>query len=151
MKFLATVLIIPIAILIGYSQNLNPKYDSLLAKKFQADDYGMKYYTLVLLKTGTAKIEDKKIVDSLFYAHLKNIGRLADEGKLVVAGPLAKNDKYRGIFILNVDTIEKATELLDTDPAVHAKLLEPDIFRWYGSAALPDYLELSKKLGKYSF
>ncbi len=99
------------------AQKANLDYDSTLAKKYGADDYGMKWYTLVLLKTGPVKIEDKKIVDSLFAGHLKNIGRLADEGKLVVAGPLGQNDKYRGIFILNVDTIEKANELLQTDPA----------------------------------
>jgi len=136
---------------IGFGQKANVNYDSTLAKKYGADDYGMKWYTLVLLKTGPVKIEDKKIVDSLFAGHLKNIGRLADEGKLLVAGPLGKNDKYRGIFILNVDTVEKANELLQSDPAIHEKLLEPEILRWYGSAALPEYIESSKKVGKYSF
>jgi uncharacterized protein YciI len=133
------------------SQKLNAEYDSTLAKKFAADDYGMKWYTLVMLKTGPVKISDKKIVDSLFAGHLKNIGRLADEGKLVVAGPLGKNDKYRGIFILTATTIEDANVLLETDPAIREKLLEPEIFRWYGSAALPEYLGSSKKVGKYSF
>jgi uncharacterized protein YciI len=151
MHYVVSILLIFGLSCIALGQKANVNYDSTLAKKYGADDYGMKWYTLVLLKTGPVKIEDKKIVDSLFKGHLANIVRLADEGKLVVAGPLGKNDKYRGIFILTVDTVEKAIELLDSDPAIHEKLLEPEIIHWYGSAALPAYLESSKKVGKFSF
>jgi len=73
-----------------------------------------------------------------------------EEGKLVVAGPLGKNDQqYRGIFILNnISTMEEAQELLDTDPAINNGLLAYDIFTWYGSAALPEYLPFSDKIWK---
>jgi uncharacterized protein len=47
-------------------------------------------YVIVLLKTRRIKIADKKITDSLFAGHLKNIKMLADENKLVVAGPFTK-------------------------------------------------------------
>ncbi len=94
---LFTALILSIATSV-FSQ-VNPKYDKTLADSLGADEYGMKMYVLVLLKTGTAKINDKKITDSLFAGHMKNIQRLAGEGKLSVAGPLQKNDKnYRGIL-----------------------------------------------------
>src|SRR4051794_36093265 len=90
-------------------------YNKALADSLGSDDYGMKTYVLVLLKTGSATF-DKKITDSLFNGHMANIARLASEGKLVVAGPLKKNDKnYRGIFIFNVKTIEEANKLLITD------------------------------------
>lgn len=131
------------------AQTTNPLYDSTLAKSLGADEYGMKMYILVMLKTGSVKIDNKATVDSLFGGHMQNIGRLASENKLIVAGPLAKNDKnYRGIFILNVDTIEKAKALIDTDPAVHAGLLDADLFGWYGSAALPVYLKTHEKIEK---
>ncbi|MBG9374925.1 hypothetical protein I5907_01660 [Panacibacter sp. DH6] len=131
------------------AQSTNPLYDSSLAKSLGADEYGMKMYVLVMLKTGPATIDNKATVDSLFGGHMQNIGRLAKENKLVVAGPLAKNNKnYRGIFILNVDTIEKAKALIDTDPAVHAGLLDADLFGWYGSAALPVYLKTHEKIEK---
>ena len=92
--------------------------------------------------------EKKETIDSLFAGHMANIGRLADEGKLIVAGPIRKNEKkYRGIFILNVKK-EEAVAILDTDPAIKAKLLEPEIFEWYGSAALPVYLPYHEKLQK---
>ena len=36
-----------------------PVYDSILAKKLNADDYGMKMYVFVMLKTGTNTSTDK--------------------------------------------------------------------------------------------
>ena len=128
------------------AQSENPKYDSVLAKSLGGDDYGMKMYALVILKTGTASF-DKKKTDSLFTGHMANINRLADAGKLVVAGPLRKNDKtYRGIFILDAKTIEEANQLLETDPAVKEKLLDAEVFQWFGSAALPTYLPNHEKI-----
>jgi uncharacterized protein YciI len=134
------------------AQTQNPKYDKALADSLGADDYGMKMYVLVILKSGPVIIENKKTTDSLFVGHLKNIQRLANEGKLVVAGPLQKNEKsYRGIFILNVKTTEEAKTLLQTDPAIKAQLLDSELFEWYGSAALPVYLPASEKVGRLGF
>ncbi len=131
------------------SQTENPKYDKLLADSLAGDDYGMRTYILVILKTGTKNIEDKKVLDSLFKGHMENIGRLAAKGKLIVAGPFGKNDKtYRGIFILNVKSIEEANALLETDPTIKAKVLEAELFKWYGSAALPTYLPNHEKIEK---
>jgi uncharacterized protein YciI len=104
----------------------------------------------VILKTGSNTTTDKAFIDSCFSGHMANIVRLVNEGKLIVAGPLGKNDNtYRGIFIFNVNTIEEARKLVETDPAVNSKLLEADLYNWYGSAALPEYLEASQKIGKY--
>jgi uncharacterized protein YciI len=94
-------------------------------------------------------VTDKVVRDSLFAGHMQNISRLADVGKLVVAGPLEKNAKeYRGIFILNAAGIPDANKLLESDPAVRAKLLDAELYEWYGSAALPMYLQFYKKLEK---
>ena len=133
------------------AQTINPKYDKHLADSLGADEYGMKMYVLVILKSGVT-INDKAKTDSLFRGHLQNIRRLANLGKLVVAGPLQKNEKeYRGIFILNAKTIEEAQSLLETDPAIQSKLLATELYRWYGSAALPMYLPASEKVEKTSF
>lgn len=134
---------------IGCSQTPNLAYDSTLASKFQADPYGMRAYTLVLLKTGPTQMDDKTKVSELFRGHMENIGRLAKDGKLVVAGPFLSKELYRGLFILTVTSIEEAKQLMDTDPAIHAGLLEPIFLPWYGSAALPAYLEFSEKVGKF--
>src|SRR5690606_32458864 len=103
----------------------NPNFDKALAEKLGADDYGMKSYFLVILKTGTNKTTDKSLISESFRGHMSNINRLANEGKLIVAGPLGKNENnYRGIFILdNIKSMEEANNLLMTDPAIKSKLL----------------------------
>ena len=131
------------------AQTKNPNYDAELAKTLGGDDYGMKKYILVILKTGTNTTTENTERDSLFRGHLDNIGRLVELNKLVVAGPLGKNDKtYRGIFILNVTTFDEANQLLETDPAIKEKLLEAELYEWYGSAALPEYLKASDQIWK---
>lgn len=130
--------------------NTNPNYDTELAGKLGGDDYGMKSYFLVILKIGTNTTSDKELIAESFRGHMDNINRLVEEGKLIVAGPLGKNENnYRGIFILdNIKSIEEAKELLKTDLAIKNKLLDYEIFNWYGSAALPEYLPYSDKIWK---
>lgn len=147
MKFLFALLALCSCTLPLCSQETGSRYDSALARKLGADDYGMKNYVLVMLKTGSAEVTEKTIRDSLFAGHFANINRLAEEGKLVVAGPLAKNDRtYRGLFILNAGTFEEAAEMLVGDPAIVARLFEPEYYKWYGSAALSEYLKIHEKI-----
>ncbi|MEO6305426.1 MAG: YciI family protein [Bacteroidia bacterium] len=126
------------------------QYDSLLAKKLGADDYGMKSYVMVLLKTGTYKTKTKGESDSLFRGHMDNIIKLANEGKLALAGPFGKNDLYRGVFIFNVKTIEEAKELTAKDPAIKINLFAVDYLPWYGSAAVTEINTIHKTLEKKS-
>lgn len=128
----------------------NPNFDKTLADKLGGDDYGMKSYFLVILKTGTNTTTDKELISNSFRGHMDNINRLVKEGKLIVAGPLGKNENnYRGIFILNdLKSLEEAKELLQTDLAIKNELLDYEIFTWYGSAALPEYLPFSDKIWK---
>jgi uncharacterized protein YciI len=131
------------------AQANNPKYDKALADSLGADDYGMKKYVLVILKTGTHTETNKAINDSLFRGHMNNINRLVSSGKLIVAGPLSANEKnYRGIFIFNVPTIEEARKLVAMDPAITAKIFDVEMFQWYGSAALSEYLKSHEKVEK---
>ena len=128
----------------------NPKYKKALADKLGGDDYGMKSYFLVILKTGTNKTTDNELINKSFRGHMDNINRLVKEDKLIVAGPFGKNENnYRGIFILNnIHSREEVNELLQTDPAIKNGLLDYESFPWYGSAALPEYLPFSEKIWK---
>jgi uncharacterized protein len=150
-KFLLAFMLIAV-FAIANAQQPKSEYDPELARELGADDYGMKRYVLVILKSGSQLIEDKAVRDSLFAGHMQNISRLADEGKLIVAGPLSANEnKYRGIFILDTDSLELAREWLQTDPVIREKVLDADVYRWYGAAALPAYLEVQEKVSKTSF
>ncbi len=128
----------------------NPAYDAALAKELGADEMGMKQYVLVILKTGPNDTSIKgKEREDIFAGHFANIGRLADEKKLAVAGPFGKNDKsYRGLFILNVASVEQAQRLADTDPAVKAGIFVVDLIPWYGSASLLATNDIHKKITK---
>lgn len=149
MRLLFTLFVFMLLPLGVMGQKTNPNYDPALATKLGADDYGMKEYTLVILKTGSNLTEDKAFIDSCFAGHFDNMGRMVKEDILIVAGPIGKNDMtYRGIFILNVTSIEEAAKILQTDPAINSKLLDAELYKWYGSAALPEYLEASDKVWK---
>lgn len=135
-----------------FAQQINQDYDAQLVQKLKADERGMRNYILVILKTGAADsvITNSTTRDSLFQSHFDNIKRLAGLGKLIVAGPLEKNRlKYRGIFILTASTFDEAQTLLSGDATIANHIFEPEFFNWYGSAALPEYLEADKKLHRY--
>ena len=145
--FSALVLVL---VLIGLTVAEGPAYDEALAKELGGDEMGMKQYVLVILKTGPndAAIKGQERKD-IFAGHMANIGRLADEKKLAVAGPFGKNDKsYRGLFILNVATVEEAQRLADTDPAVKAGIFIVDLIPWYGSASLMATNDIHKRITK---
>lgn len=132
-----------------YSQEPNPNFDPELAKRLGADDYGMKKYVFVLLKPGENTSKNQGFIDSCFVGHMNNIQQLVKEGKMVVAGPMLKTESdIRGVFILNVETIEEAKDLLNLAPAIKEKFLKAELFEWYGSAALPTYLDFSDKVKK---
>ncbi len=76
-------------------------------------------YVFAYLKTGPATKTGKER-EAIFRGHMANIQRLADEGKLLIAGPFIKpRDKnWRGIFVLNVKDTSEAQQLVDSDPGV---------------------------------
>lgn len=139
----------------GLSQKTEKKsakseYNAELAKKLGADQYGMKKYVMAFLKKGTVSLKDSAERANLQMAHLRNIIKLAKEGKLIVAGPFLDNQEIRGIFIFNLESVEEATQLTSTDPAVKAGTLIMELHPWYGSAALIESLKIHKSLEKIS-
>lgn len=129
------------------------KFDAKLAKKVGADDFGMRNYVFCILKTGPkdAEIKDKKERDEIFAGHMANIKRLADEGKLALAGPFGKNDRaYRGLFIFAVGSVEEAQKLVETDPVIQSGMMIAELTPWYGSAATMLVNESHNKVAKKS-
>jgi len=123
--------------------------DSLLAMQLGADEYGMKTYVMALLKRGPRRwMIDSVTATNLQKAHMANITRLADEGKLVVAGPFTDNTDLKGIYVFDVKTIEEAQKLCDTDPAIKAGSLIMELHPWYGSAAMIQIPAIHNKIAK---
>lgn len=137
---------------ISFSQTDTSAFRKSLADSLGADDYGMRSYILVILKSGSAEIKDKTLRDSLFKGHMQNIQYLVKQGKMIVAGPFQKNElSFRGLFILNVKTVEEAKQLIEVDPTVSSGIFECDYIPWYGSAALPLYLPFAEQITRKSF
>jgi uncharacterized protein len=125
-------------------------YDSVYAQKLGADEYGMKTYVMAFLKDGPNKDIDSAEAVQLQMDHMANINRMAEEGKLVLAGPFYSKEgsDLRGIYVFNAETIEEAEELTKSDPAVQAGSLTMDLQMWYGSAALMEVNAIHKRVAK---
>jgi uncharacterized protein YciI len=123
-------------------------YDSILAKRLGGNDNGMSQYVMAFLKRGPNRPTDSVMRVELQKAHMANINRMAEEGKLVMAGPFMDNGDYRGIYIFNVQTVEEAKALTETDPAIKYGSLVMELHPWYGSAGLKELNAIHKRITK---
>ncbi len=96
------------------------------------EDDSMKQYFMVFLSKGPDRSQDSITAAKIQEGHLNNISRLMEEKKMILAGPFLDEGNVVGIFIFDVPTIEEATALANTDPAVKAGRLKATIRPWYG-------------------
>jgi len=119
----------------------------------ERDERGMRIYYMGFLTRGPAwTAEVTEATKELQKAHLANIGRLAEDGRLLIAGPFAYEEgdadqSLRGIFIFDTETRAEAEELAATDPAVKAGRLAIRVVPWYGPYGLT-YEDHAKYLKK---
>ena len=109
-------------------------YNDEEARK-EAEEMGMTVYYIYLLKKGpTWTPEPTPEVMELQKAHLENLKRLGDMGKLVINGPLldsfATNGELRGIGALKATSLQEAQELIGTDPMVKVGRLIFELHAW---------------------
>ncbi|TSA10295.1 MAG: hypothetical protein D4R74_15030 [Betaproteobacteria bacterium] len=133
------------------AETAKPKFDPELARTVGADDYGMRKYVLVILKTGPNKLPAGPERDDMFKGHFANINRLAKEGKLALAGPFDGADGWRGLFVLAVADIEEARKLVATDPVIIKGEMIAEYHRYYGSAALMLVNDAHDRVAKKGF
>jgi uncharacterized protein YciI len=124
-----------------------PPYDAALASRLGADARGMRHYVLVILKSGPQRLPDGEARKALFAGHFANIQRLAEAGKLVLAGPFEDApDGWRGLFLLAVDDVDEARRLTATDPTIQQGEMVAEYHAWYGSAAAMMLPEIHARL-----
>jgi uncharacterized protein YciI len=96
------------------------------------------YYLAFLLRGPEWTPDQTPELERLQEAHLANIRRLAETGKLVVAGPFSDGGTLRGVFVFKTETLDEATSLAESDPAVQARRLVLEFHPWLVPAgALP--------------
>lgn len=94
------------------------------------------YYVGFLLKGALWTPDQTPEVEKLQAAHLANIQRLAQEGKLILAGPFTDGGDLRGMFVFQVGSIEEARALAESDPMVKAGRLKLDLHPWYAAKGI---------------
>ena len=118
------------------------EYDDKQAWK-DAEEMGMTILYLYILKKGPIWSPDSTPeIDALQEAHLANIRRLGEEGKLVINGPFLDSFQLvgdtRGAGVLKAKSWDEAHEWISTDPMIkigrltfelHAWMLKKDTFK----------------------
>jgi uncharacterized protein YciI len=127
-------------------EKIELKFDQAKADRLGADEYGMKKYIMAILKIGPNRDMPQDVADALTVEHLKNIEKLANDGKLVLAGPFLDEGEFKGIYVFDVQTMEEAEVLASTDPAIIAGSLTMEFKPWYSSAALKEINDLHKTI-----
>lgn len=130
---------------------LTSSFDSLKAQEYGADDYGMRKYVIAFLKRGPNRDLSPEKASELQAAHMKNIGAMAEAGKLALAGPFFGDGELRGLYFFNVESIEEAQDLTNSDPAIQAGSLVMELKEWYGSAALMEVNQIHQSLARIQF
>lgn len=106
---------------------------ALLAPAALAQDPVFEQYQLVLLKRPAQATEyPHERLHEIQAAHLAHMTRLAEEGKLLIAGPFSDQDDegLRGMALYKVGSVEEARRLAAADPAVVAGRLEVEVLTW---------------------
>lgn len=106
-------------------------------------------FVFVYLKSGPTPSKTAAERAEVQRGHMANINRLAEERKLIVAGPYGeprRSQSYRGIFVFDVPDVAEARALAATDPGSKAGVfvMEPHAIR--ASSALRDTLDLDARM-----
>lgn len=106
-------------------------------------------YVMAFLVSGpTAKEKSPEERQTVQAAHMANIGKLVDEGKMVIAGPFGQpspDASMRGIFVFDTEDVAQAKEWTETDPAVQAGVLGMELSRLRTETRLRRALEIYKE------
>ena len=117
LPFLSVFLIISILISCSSSkssvdaQTQEGVYNAELAAQYDADDYGMKKYVIAFLKRGPNRDRSQEEADALQAAHMVNIGRMAEEGVLILAGPFLEMVKCAVFIYLMLTRLKRLKHL----------------------------------------
>jgi uncharacterized protein len=95
--------------------------------------YTMKRYVFMLLKKGDNRTQDSTEAVKIQEQHMAHLNKMAETGKLILAGPFEEGGDHRGLLVFDIETLEEALELEGEDPAVKSGRLKMDAFYWWAA------------------
>ena len=109
-------------------------YSDAQAHEFALSMDMLVYYIYLLKKGPTWSPDETPEIETLQEAHIANLRRLRNEGKLVLNGPLLDSfqlsGEIRGIGVLKAESMEQAKEWISTDPMVKVNRLVFELHAW---------------------
>jgi uncharacterized protein len=92
-----------------------------------------KHYLVILRRGPSWTPEVTPEVERIQAAHLAHLGRMAESGKMVIAGPFGEQQDptFRGMCLYKTETLEEARKLAEEDPAVKAGRLKVEAMAWF--------------------
>lgn len=101
------------------------------ATKDSTPEMNLKRYWMVLLKKGPNRQHSKADAAKIQAAHMANLERIAETGKLTLAGPFGDSGALRGILILDSQDSMEVASLVKADSAVVTGRLTFEIKPWW--------------------
>ena len=98
--------------------------------------FEMSHYVVGFLRRGPAwTAEQNAETRQIQEGHMAHIRKMAETGKLVVAGPFEDDGDLGGMFIFDVNSVEEARAMA-ADPAIQAQRFVLELHPWFAGKGL---------------
>jgi uncharacterized protein YciI len=94
------------------------------------------YYVGFLYRGPKWTAEETPEVERIQKEHMANIRKMAESGKLILAGPFTDGGNLRGMFVFRADSLEEAKAMAEADPAVKAGRLVVEMHPWFSAKGI---------------
>ena len=94
------------------------------------------YYVAFLRLAGNPPKLDAEAAKKLQADHMAHIRKMAEDGKLLLAGPFSDGTALRGMFVFKTATLEEAKAAAEQDPTVKAGRLVLEWHPWYSAKGI---------------